>query len=119
MAVTPRKRPLLNVAWGAVLAVPLMLGYVLSYAPVYRMQLGAGPPPRFVIDRSGAYWIPSSGAGRVSFRGTAYGPVEWMIDETPLSDVLLWWGDVWGSGDAMRVASQIRGDLKRPDIGTK
>lgn len=60
----------------------LLLLYVLSYAPVYRL----GKPLGF---------------SRIDQPSTIYRPVEWMIDNTPLAEPLFRWANCWG----------VRGDV--------
>jgi len=63
-------RPLLVVA-------ALLLGYLLSYAPVYRLTKPAGWSS---VDRS----------------LVVYRPVDWLIDNTPLDEPLYRWAGCWG-----------------------
>jgi hypothetical protein len=87
MPTAPRKSLLVNFAWVMALGVVLAVGYVMSYAPMYRWK--AGP------DGTGFHFVHLPG----------YGPVEWLIDNTALSKPLLWWGDVWGVGDKLWIDS--------------
>ena len=67
---SPRTKPsLTSIVAFAMLVLPVL--YVLSYAPVVR--LCDGPPPF----------------------ATVYGPVDWMIDSTPLEEPLFKWADLW------------------------
>lgn len=84
-------------------AVGILLGlavmYVVSYAPVCRLVRGADvhyhtPDQRIVFARP--------------LNWNIYRPVEWVMDRTPLSRPLCWWGDVWGCGSSMRAYSSGR-----------
>ena len=85
MSAKPRKPLLVNLAWATALVLLVAVGYVLSYAPVYRWQVGPDVDGFRILQMSG------------------YGPVEWLMDNTALSKPLLWWGDVWGVGEKLRL----------------
>lgn len=73
------------------IAIPIVVlllgaGYVLSYAPVYRMKTESGM------------------LGGIA----GYQPVEWLMDETPLRDPLLRWASVWGVDDEMAWDCAVR-----------
>lgn len=85
--------------WPVVVACMAFLPvlYALSYAPLYRLVHGRS--------------IDFLGSKRVVFYGGVgppptprrtlmplYTPVEWLIDETPFRQPLLWWADVWSVG---------------------
>ncbi len=79
-----------------VLATLLLLPavYVLSYAPVYRVQFGSS-------DNNNWHEL---GANRIP----GYQPVEWMIDETMFRELLLWWSGLCGVREGVSSASRIR-----------
>ena len=108
MPTSPRKPLLVNLAWTAAhLLFPL--GYILSYAPMYRWKQGPDPPPSIIEDERGnIVYIGPSGLRTIRLRLHRYAPVEWLIDNTLLSRPMLWWGDVWGCGETMRDASDAR-----------
>ena len=77
------------VAFFLVVTSPLV--YVLSYAPVVRLQEGADPqtyPTEFVLFVEYQF----------------YDPVEWLIDNTPLEQPLIRWAGIWGVGTAFENA---------------
>lgn len=59
------------------LAALLSLGYLLSYAPVYRIGKAYG-------------W------SNLDRQPVVYQPINWMIDQTPLDEPLYLWADCWG-----------------------
>ena len=71
----------------------LVMLYALSYAPAYRF-----------------HELPRGGAGERAGWQLAYRPVEWLIDRTPLSGLLLKWGDLWGVGGDLQLDSRWRLD---------
>jgi hypothetical protein len=81
-----RKSLLDNLLWAAALGLVLAVGYVLSYPIALRL----GPPE----------WISHT---------PGYGPVEWLIDETPLRRPLLLWSEVCGSEMRASIGSTARG----------
>ena len=75
------------------LAVALLV-YVLSYAPGVRLM--GGWTTYATVDGLG-----NPSADKAPIYGDAlpvYKPIDWMIDETPLRDPLLWWAGVCGVG---------------------
>ena len=80
-------------AWPlAVVLAVLMLLYVLSYAPVVRLM--GGWKTYATVDGFG-----NPATVKAPIYGDdlpVYKPLDWLIDETPLRDPLLWWADVWG-----------------------
>jgi len=76
----------------AVLPVLLVL-YVLSYAPVYRV---AKPP-------SASFVFPERQA-----RQAVYIPVEWAIENTAMQKPLLSWAGLWGCRNAMELECWLR-----------
>ena len=58
----------------------LIIGYVLSYAPVYRLARPLG-------------WAS------VTEGMAVYRPVDWLIDNTPLDDPLFRWAACWNVSD--------------------
>ncbi len=75
------------------IALLLVVLYVLSYAPVYRF-----------------HELPRGGMGERAGWQLTYLPVEWLIDRTPLSGLLLRWGELWGVGRDLRGDSLWRVD---------
>ena len=100
---------LVNVPWLAALSLSIAVLYVLSYAPFVRMRGGLQyaplPPPTSVWDLHGDPPIVSFGDGRDY---PAYRPVDWLIDNTPLRDPLLWWADLFDIGRDMQTAHLYR-----------
>jgi hypothetical protein len=88
-----RRKPVLpNIVLAVVLLVPV---YVLSYAPALRLMHS-----RVVVDHPFMETVIPHVPG--------YAPVEWLIDNTPMREPLLRWGDLWGCGDDMRFSSDFR-----------
>ena len=90
-----------------VLAV-LAVGYVLSYAPVYWVL---GRPD--TVDIMWPHNRPWPDNRAWPHRGErksvpGYQPVEWMIDETLLSEPLLKWAGLWGVRGKMETDYVVR-----------
>ena len=77
---SPRTKPSLTSLVAFFLFV-LPLVYVLSYAPVFRFT--GDPGTGFFGSRKG--WQEP------------YQPVEWLTDNTPLREPLLFWAGLWGT----------------------
>jgi hypothetical protein len=92
MSTALRKPLLSNLAWVAALAGVFGVAYVLSYPLAVRVQSSAELP--------------------------AYCLVDWLIDNTPAQEPMLWWADVWGVGEEVRVASLLR-EFSRPEFQEK
>ena len=75
-------------------AVPmlLLLAYVLSYAPMFRVA--SGWESEMVLPDGGPLGI--------------YRPVDWMTDREPLRRPLLWWANVCGVEMPFSIASGMR-----------
>src|SRR5690606_20969675 len=85
-----RERPS---AWPlALLLLLLSAVYLFSYAPVVRMRGGWKMVP--TTDGFGNPAIVR--APIFSEDLPLYRPVDWLIDNTPMQDVMYWWADVWG-----------------------
>ncbi len=76
----------------ALVLIMTPLLYVVSYAPVVRWNRG--------VDAPDSYFWASGGVGEFGVYESVdyplYKPVDWLIDETPLSKPLLWWAELWG-----------------------
>jgi len=70
----------------------LSAAYLFSFAPVVRMHGGWKP----VATTDGVGNPATVNAQIYSDDLPVYRPVDWMIDNTPMQDVLYWWADVWG-----------------------
>jgi hypothetical protein len=80
-------------------AVPLiLLAYVLSYAPMYRLAFGGQ-----------TYVLPDGGPLGI------YRPVDWMIDREPLRRPLLSWANVCGVGSSFSRAHYERSGSREYD----
>jgi hypothetical protein len=95
MTGASRKPLLKNLCFLAVFGAVLVSGYVLSYAPVYRLWYGASPPPlpAYVVSS------PLTGANQTL---PGYRPVEWLMSRTILREPLCRWADLWGIGPDVR-----------------
>lgn len=100
MAVVSRKPLLKNLCFLALLAAILVAGYVLSYAPVYRLRHGTFPKQSAMVASSP--WLGMSGLM------TGYAPVEWLMDRTILREPLCRWADLWGVGFGVRAGIRVR-----------
>jgi hypothetical protein len=78
----------------------LLLAYVLSYAPMFRVA--SGWESEMVLPDGGPLGI--------------YRPVDWMIDREPLRRPLLWWADVCGVGSNFSRARYERSGEINPEI---
>jgi hypothetical protein len=90
MAAVSRRPLLKNLCFLVLFVAALVAGYVLSYAPIYRMR--HGPSPTDVI----------TGPRDVFHAMPAYCPVELLLDNTILDKPLCLWADVWGVGPGVR-----------------
>lgn len=81
----PHKPVLVNLAWTTALAGLFAVGYMLSYPLAFR-------------------FVDSDSDGKM----IAYGPVEWLMDETFVGRPMLWWADLCGTYEAVRHAWIIR-----------
>lgn len=92
MPAKPRKPLLLNLTWAGAALLGLVMLYVLSYAPVFRVVVGTDNlfRPRYLGHLPG------------------YGPVEWLVDNSSLNQPLLWWGGVWGCREIMANSKRYR-----------
>ena len=81
----------------------VLLFYVLSYAPMVRFVRGPyhSPPPRVLFSISPNAFEPQNWE-------TAYAPVMWLLDETPLNKPLLAWAELWNVDRYMYLSSFIR-----------
>ena len=93
----------------AVLAV-LMLAYVLSYA-ARRAFHGWREDLRSTVDGRNPATVKAPIDGDDL---PVYKPLDWLIDETPLRDPLLWWADVWGVRGTFVKASSWRSSRNHP-----
>ena len=97
--------------------------YVLSYAPYIRYRHGASGYPNLsglpetclVLFDFDADWLQGSHRG--------FAPVEWLIDETPLTAPLRTWARVWGTQKTFAELQEnrnLRASLRRleTDLGT-
>jgi hypothetical protein len=83
--------------WAIVVGVALfLLFYTLSYAPALRGD--DKPDPTYALFNESVH---------------LYGPVEWLIDNTPLRELLLVWAAVWGVREEAEHASTLR---KHPEL---
>jgi hypothetical protein len=73
------------------------LVYVLSYAPLYRLMLGGDPT-----------LILSIRVPRPAWWETAYVPVVFITENTPLGTPLLWWADIWNVQRSMTMDRDFR-----------
>lgn len=80
----------------SVALIVFIVAYVLSYAPVYRV-CGFGP-----VSRGGR--LVGYAPDHVPF----YRPVEWLMDNTPLSGPLYKWGGVWGCEYGLHLSAHGR-----------
>jgi hypothetical protein len=103
MTGASRKPLLKNLCFLALFAATLVAGYVLSYAPLYRLQHGASRPPLSVL-RVPEFRV-EVGANR---RLPGYAPVEWLMERTTLREPLFRWADAWGVGFDVRSGVLLR-----------
>lgn len=82
----------------------VMVLYPLSYAPVVRVQRETWKPTAHPLSSSvvSFYVIDSS-------TSAVYKPVDWLIDETPLREPLLWWAEVCGVRGSFEFSALVRG----------
>jgi hypothetical protein len=87
------EQPERSTDWPATIALlALLLAYPFSYAPVVQMRGGWKMVP--ATDGFGNPAVVK--APIFSEDLPLYRPVDWLIDNTPMQDVLYWWADVWG-----------------------
>ena len=72
--------------------VLLFVAYLGSYPLMYRVVSNSEPLPD----------LPDG------HRWAMYGPVDWMIDKTPLRRPILWWCSAVGVDEAFENASDVR-----------
>ena len=82
--------------------IAVTLCYVLSYAPMYRLLRGADSPP---LNMMGSF---RPGAFDAKPWESAYTPVMWMTDNTPLNRPLQSWARLWNVADSLETDSVIR-----------
>jgi hypothetical protein len=99
-----RRKPSLTSLVAFILIISPIL-YVLSYAPVVR--LCEGPDQEF--DFSGIVLLP------LADEYPLYGPVNWLIDNTPLRKPLFIWSGFWGVRGYFEKSCFARGS----DIGNR
>jgi len=119
---TQARSRLRNITWASVALLVVLVLYVLSYAPMYRLKYGqplriltaadlhlvkVAPPslPATFRTQEPREWVPLA----------CYAPVDWLIDGTPLRRPLLWWAGVWDVREWVEGDSSTR---KRKREGT-
>ena len=106
---SPRSKPSLT----SLVAFAMLLTalYVLSYAPVFRCV----GDPGYRFGRGRSYYLTREGWQEL------YRPVEWLTDNTPLREPLLFWAGLWGEEveEDFRIRSDrsLQGEDPNPTYG--